>query len=497
MGVAGTADAGAAPVDNPAAAYRLAWTDAVKWTHVVAIDAVEGKTADERLKAAQERLGTNGGVVYFPAGAYRFSDPILLKDGVVIRGATPGNRDARKADYALATKFEFPRFEPKLEGEGTPIASAFKGIGVADPGRASNCGVVNVDINHGHIDFQEDAGHNAGRNRIVFGCILRNAAIAEPGVPQAWQNPWQRWTQRHHAAIHAKCGENLLIANNRLPESDGGFEMKAYRMNKDSKSKDVIEADVVFDYDFRPGIYANLAEAGESFGGKQFTPEERPWAFRKGIVIRDNYVFCTGSPGILFTGDGTVCSFNVIRFKKNVKRETVGGIHRGHFTNNIRAIEMRGWRWTVEGNDYEVHRNVGPIGPDGEGLMHEAHSNSTIKDSRCINNKGNAYLSFWRTPVDGLVIRGNELTMEQGGEFGAICVISCTRKREKIFPCKNVHIVSNVTACAGISILLIGAEGENNVIANNRNLKGSARIINEAAARVSDNEGHADPAAPR
>jgi len=41
-----------------------------------------------------------GGVLYFPAGDYHFSDHLKLKSGVVIRGATPAVADARKNAYA-------------------------------------------------------------------------------------------------------------------------------------------------------------------------------------------------------------------------------------------------------------------------------------------------------------------------------------------------------------------------------------------------------------
>ncbi|MGA2502170.1 MAG: hypothetical protein ABSH20_30875, partial [Tepidisphaeraceae bacterium] len=384
------------PKDNPVARYKLPWTDEIQWGNVVSIADMPGETADARIAAASEKLGKQGGVVYLPAGTYVLKESLKLKTGVVVRGADPqGTKNANDPNYDPPTKLEFPKFAAKCEGEGTPVESAFKGIRLEDPATTANCGVVNVAINHGHVEFEEDKDHNAGRNRLVYGCLVRNAAVAEPTVPKDFQHPWQRFTHRHHAAFHVKSTENLLVANNRLPESDGNFVMNGYKLQAGQKDKTVIEKDITFDYDFRPGIYANLASAGEAFGGKQFTPEERPWAFRKGIVIRDNYIFCTGSPGILFSGDGTICSFNVIRFKKNVQRETVAGVYRGHFTNNIRAIEMRGWRWTVEGNDYEVHRNLGPIGPDGEGLMHEAHENCSIKDSKLINNKGNAYFSIW------------------------------------------------------------------------------------------------------
>ena len=54
---------------------------------------------------------------------------------------------------------------------------------------------------------------------------------------------------------------------------------------------------------------------------------------------------------------------------------------------------------------------------DGEGLRHEAHFNSAVKDSRLIGNKGNAYLSSYRVHgIDGRLIRGNDVRVPKGIE---------------------------------------------------------------------------------
>ena len=80
---------------------------------------------------------------------------------------------------------------------------------------------------------------------------------------------------------------------------------------------------------------------------------------------------------------------------------------------------MRGWRWVVDGNDYQVHRNWAfdrkyKIN-DGEGLMHEDHVNSTIHDSVLTNNRGNTYLSLYKTAgIDGLLVEGNDIRLGDG-----------------------------------------------------------------------------------
>ena len=222
-----------APSGDPAADLGLAWTGRFGWDRVVDIRSMPGKGDhwDARLAAAQEALGEDGGVVWFPAGEYTFADSIRLRDGVTLRGADPGGR-AHDKNYAPPSRLSFPRYKPVLKGEGTPIDSAFKGIHLANPERGDFCGVVNLSIDRGHIHFGETEEKRCGGHRIVYGCVLRNAAVADPKVPDVGklkQHAWQRFTSRHHAAIDVKGQENVLIANNRLPPSgDENFEMDGY-----------------------------------------------------------------------------------------------------------------------------------------------------------------------------------------------------------------------------------------------------------------------------
>ncbi|MBE0535586.1 MAG: hypothetical protein IH624_07940 [Phycisphaerae bacterium] len=489
--VCGLCAAGIAPTDNPVKRYGLNWTDEIAWDNVVRIEDAAGVTTAEKLAAAQAVLAAKGGgVVYFSARTYTFEDSIFVADGVVLRGADPaGTVDARQEAYAPATRFEFPKYLPKFEGEGTPIATAFKGIHLMQPEAASNCGIVNIAINRGHIAFEEAAEHAAGRNRIVYGCVLRNAAAADTRVPdlKAGQHGWQRFTNRHRAAITVKAAENILIANNRLPRSgDDNFIMDNFVVQRG-----VLDG-VVFDYDNRPGMYVNDYGIGGGGGADpKGTPETHPWGFRKGIVIRENYLYMTGRCAISFTGDGVVCADNVVRFADNVWRPTTTGTNRttGSATNDNRAVQMRGWRWSVTGNDFIVHRNWAADRKyrinDGEGLMHEGHVNSTIKDSRLAGNRGNAYLSLYKTAgVDGLVIENNDI--RTGGGIAAIYVNA--NRNADTHPCRNVRIVNNTTAGSGI--LIAGEPGEKNVIQGNRHIGGGGTIVNEAAAELADNTGY-------
>jgi hypothetical protein len=443
-------------------------------------------------------------VVYFPAGEYRFPETIRLKSGIVLRGASPAPQaDPRQPGYALATRLEFPQFKFTTEGDGTPIRSAFQAIELEAPESASGCGLVHLHLNRAHVLLAQGKDGACGRNRLVLGCILTNTAFADPAIPdiKIGQKPWQRFTWRFGAAIEAKSAENLLLARNRIPASgDDNFTMNGYMVGGPKNSPVTIDG-VVFDYDNRPGIYANHASLGGPGGsGPDGTPETHPHGFRKGTVIADNFVYCTGRCAIGFSGDGVVARGNTIRFAKDVWRPTATGrdLTRGSSTNDNRAMEMRGWRWQVTHNDYEVYRNWShdrkyPIN-DGEGLMHEDHANSTVKDSVLSFNRGNAYLSIYRTGgIDGLTIEGNDIQPPDSASSIAAIFVVANRNSGK-FPCRNVRIRNNVVS-GGINIA--GSPAENNVLEGNTAKGGkSPRLINEAEARLSGNEGFAVADAP-
>jgi hypothetical protein len=312
--------------------------------------------------------------------------------------------------------------------------------------------------------------------------------MADPRVPdvEGGQHAWQRFTHRHHAAVTVKTDENALVANNRLPKSgEDNFVMKGYLLRGRP-------FDVEFDYDNRPGLYINDYGIGGTGGrGPDGTPQTHPWGFRKGIVIRDNYVYCTGRCAISFSGDRTVCADNVIRFEDDVWRPTTTGtnITKGSSTNDNRAVQMRGWRWTVQGNDYLVYRNWTAERNyrinDGEGLMHEDHVNSTVRDSKLIGNRGNTYISIYKTAgIDGLLVKDNDI--RTSGGLAAIFVVA--NRNSGPYECRNVTIEGNTTAGSGIHIA--GSPAENNVVRHNRHVGPNGSIKNEASAICTNNTGY-------
>jgi len=115
----------APPTDNPVARYyndergHPAWTDRVNWANVIDMKAYDkGKTNFEKFENARNELAAKGGgVLYYPAGTYDFSDGpfdgpsgrgLMLSSGVVIRGQAPPDRPAATSGKLdLPTKFVF------------------------------------------------------------------------------------------------------------------------------------------------------------------------------------------------------------------------------------------------------------------------------------------------------------------------------------------------------------------------------------------------------
>ncbi|MCC5830069.1 MAG: hypothetical protein JJU36_11540 [Phycisphaeraceae bacterium] len=483
-----------APTNNPVERFGLAWADALPWSNVVNIREIDGRDWASRLDAAQEKLGRRGGVVFFPAGTYEFNRDIIIRDRIILRGQCPEEQtDARKEDYRLASRIQFPKFRPSLEGDGTPHDSSFRRIRTADPETDSNLGVVNLHIDYGTIEFADGEDFKAGRNRLVFGCILTHAIRLNPNVPdrEIGQHAWQRYPLRHHGAINIFTEENALAANNRLPPSTDHYRMPGYLVQS---RQGPVEFNVLFDFDNRSGIRINTyAIGGAGTRDPHGTPETHPQGFRKGIIIRENYIWHTGRGAIAFSADGANVSFNVSRMEPNFQRFTHTGMHQsyGSSTNGNRAMMIRGWNNHIEGNDYTVYRNTAADGVYpincGEGLMHEGHANSTIRNLTMLNNRGNAYLSLYKTAgIDGLRIEGNDIRTHGG--ISAIYVDS-DRTWDR-HPVRNVQILNNTTAGSGITIS--GEPAENNNIRGNRHIgdEPGAIIIMAEDVKIEENRNY-------
>ena len=523
------------PDNNPVAKYNLEWTDGFQWQNVLSIKDAEGNNLNEKFENAQNQLvRKGGGVIFFPAGTYYFLDHIKLKSGIVIRGVDPVNSekhnpivpgeypkpfiDAREPRYTLGTYFKFPEYNPVLTGDGTDVHTAFKGIRAANPGDANFIGIVNIHIDHGHIALGErDAMTGNYKNGVmngnflVYGCILKHSAVVSSQIPRGFQHPWQRWIARDYGAVTIYGCENILVANNRIPESiDANFLMPGYRLYPDKTEMEndgsTVETDVWFDYENRTGIRVNFMpllhqlqiwsvheELQEAVENGTYDEYVTPGGLAKGIVIRNNYVFTSGKGGIKTTGDGAYVAFNIIRSRPGVILPTANGLYMDAHVNDMRGIEVRGWRWTVEGNDFDIHSNYTPDGikyNDGEGIMHESWENVGIRDSKIINNAGNRYICVWRVPTRGLIVEGNRLRIKQ--DWHSIFINSQSRPNATTLidlPCENVIIKNNITEGGGIKML--GEDETGNVIMNNKHtVLNEGMIINGVGAKQHNNKNY-------
>jgi hypothetical protein len=512
---------------NPASKYSITWTEEIAWKNLVAVNP-DATDLLAHFNTIQDQLVMQGGgVIYFPPGNYHFMDHILLKPNIVIRGADPSRTDkfnpavpeeklmpiidARDRRYELKTRFYFPAFDEKTR------SSAFRGIRAENPDKLKNIGIVNLEIHNGHIYLgtkeslikSRTAGQMSG-NILVYGNILKNSAVAGNEVPVAGQSEHQIWMDREIGAITVFAGENILIANNRVPKSgESNFLMKdclVYPSREDWEARsEMTTVDMWFDYDNRTAIRVNFMPLMKGLSiWTEYPKLEKAWetgevdelvtpgSLAKGIVIRDNFVFSTGKGGIKTTGRGTQVAWNVIRCIPEYPLPSYNGIFMDAFVNDVRAIEIRGWEWIIEGNDFEVYSNYTPDGikyNDGEGLMHESWENIDIRNSVMRNNVGNQYLCFWRVPVNGLLLEGNRIRTKL--EWHAIFVNSQTRfSKDDLadLPAHNIVIRNNITEGGGIKIL---GEGSGNYIQNNRHtIENEARIIDTTGALIEQNSGY-------
>ena len=515
------------PGDNPARKYEVQWTEGLPWANVKIMDPSDADPDNSFKKLQEELVSEGGGIIYFPPGQYHFRDHLLVESNIILRGAKPSRTDkfnpavpeeklmpiidARDRRYELTSQLRFPEYD------GTNRESSFKGIRAKYPETASNIAVVDLEIHNGHILIgtkealvKKGTISPASGNIMIYGNILKNTAVADTIIPIPGQSENQIWIDRELGAITVYAGENILVAYNRIPRSgESNFIMKDFLLYPSMESwkekSGMISTEVWFDYDNRSGIrvnfiplveglrvwkdYALFEEACQNGGIEKLVT---PGSMAKGIIIRDNYVFSTGKGGIKSTGWGSYIGYNIIRCYPDYPLPTYNGQYMNAFVNDTRAVEIRGWEWIIEGNDFEVYSNYTPDGVkynDGEGLMHESWENIGIRNSIMRNNTGNQYLCFWRVPVNGLLIEGNRIRTKL--EWHAIFVNGQTRfspDRLADLPVNNVVIKNNITEGGGIRLL---GKGEGNRVEGNlHTLNKEASIIDRTGAEIKNNQGY-------
>ncbi len=474
------------------------WTDEIKWDCVYNIQDFAGKTMSDRLSAAIAAAAA-GGVIYFPAGIYEFNEHIYLSNNIVLRGETPRVTDAKSQDYAPPSKLVFPQYIPQFSGNGTPNDAAFKKIFTRDSDHDSNLGLVNLDINRAGISIIGNSETGTNKNLVIFGIRSNNVADPDPQVPDlSFQAPWMRFSDRFAANIKLQAKENILVANNRLNDDPTDiYEQPGYQV-KSREQKSIITyaegSKVTFNYTDHYGIVVNRSKSG----GFQLaaTPETEPGLFRKGIVIRDNWVYHTMRVGIQASGAGLVIQDNQIKDNpRKVAWVHPGGIRepRGADTFENRAIDWSGENVNISGNQYEVYRHrimdSKYFSTDGEGiLIQECCGGTRVNGAEIKHNLGNGYIGFYKTQdIKNVTIQGNTVLNSPGNNTPLIYVVADTNNRP--YSMQNVQVKDN--RVEGSILVKASAGGTGNIVQNNQgNNQGAIEVSCHVTAR--DNQGFAD-----
>ena len=415
------------PTDNPVATFYSgpegypAWTDEVNWRHVINMKTyTKGKTEFEKFEKARDELSEGGGVLYYPAGTYDFSNKLpgrglMLVRGVVIRGEAPAGHPVAAADgkLELPTKFIFPFRDryPKAHGmvpadwnvislqpDDFKHIKSIDHIGIAwvhlvgatvDFGPEVNWGktwgtagaLLSNKLKEGGWAGRDPSGSypidalagggkkyvGAGRGRLVFGCVLEDSALlddfSDPGY-----GPDGFHTSRYVARL-AVYGSRVLVANNFLPHSSKNFR---YTQKTTAKEKST----VVFDYGKTIGIDVNK----ELLAGAR-DDGACPGYFEEGVVVRDNYVYNHGHTGYNISGSWVTVAGN--RNERAFLRQgddvlTLDGYNAAgkDSDNRSRAFDLAGRNLWIDGNRFN---NTGSSpGKDGEGIVCRAREGTPI-----------------------------------------------------------------------------------------------------------------------
>jgi hypothetical protein len=475
-----------APTNNPiAAAYgdsTYAWANQIRWDSVfdvtsyggVADGATDNVAAFNAARDAANAAG--GGVVYFPAGTYYFADSINLKDGVVIRGATPtGVTSGKTAGYAPASKLVFPTYVPTLSGSGTPNSTAFKQIRSVSPYTDSNIGVVNLDVNRAEINLGavgDTYGGNGdinarNKNIVVYGVRSNNVALADGGVggTNTKQFAWQRLCYRFAANIIVQPYENALVANNRLNDNPTDtYNQPGYKLNDGTVLPGTLTGGFcLFNYTDHYGILAGRqGNPGHVNGG---TVLDDVMYMRPGIDVVDNYVFTTMRVKIQASGFGLNINRNTVTDTYTVpffagSTSKIGWVDAtgtkklsGALTLENRGLDSSGYNVTVDSNDVTAFRHLvgwdmNYLTTDGEGILNQESGSPIIYGLTITNNTVRDYIAaaYKTKETRNLTVTGN--TAINGATPGSIYIQSNTNG-PVLYPMYNV-VVRNNSVQAGI-----------------------------------------------
>jgi hypothetical protein len=473
------------PVDNPIETYygagAYSWTGEIKWDQTFNVTSY-GAIADDDLDdlaainaAVDAAHAAGGGVVYFPEGVWNVSDDLVIRDGVVLRGAAPVtpaaspihergdgsflSAPAQLDGYQPLSRLQFPPYVPTFTGSGTPNDTAFKVITVEDEVTTSNWGLVHLDLDHVRIRNYQDVwltgpfeladratvfnpAHNA-RNIVIFGNRGNHMAAPDPRVPSGSQHAWQRFTARGSSNIALMAYENILVANNRLNDNiTDDFAMPGYLLSTGVLPNKPADKDIMFRYTNNYGINLNRVYANPSPSPTSLTPDTFPEAFRKGMVARDNWLYSTARVGYHVTGQDAVIINNVKvddpdKFSAVMPTGTRQAA--GSDTNENRGVDFSGFNVTVSGNDLDIYSHFTYLSSstingsvDGEAILNQAHTTAIVRGALIENNYVKGYIGIYKTgDSENITIRQNRI---RPGSF----------TRQNIY--ENIYVVADINS---------------------------------------------------
>lgn len=335
------------------------WTDTIKWDNVIDMSVYEtGTNWFEKFENARDQLHSEGGgVLYFPAGTYDFTDMpddtpdgrgLMLKTGVVIRGQTPIDYTKALDDtLGLKTIFKFP-YQNKGEGKNIPKGWNYIGI-IPSEGEelkdVNNVGIVWVETDGAAIywggqftfgdtwatagawysnkaskgrwaDRVPDGTHpmdifagasssyiGAGSGRIVMGCALRNSAVVNDDLINLAKEKYDTissfYATYKFGARVGIYGSNVFVANNWLPKSHKCFKYTQTtgitQQDQCNQTFGCHQRTLIFDYGKTFGLDINKGFLNP-YSNKEVGYKH------ENVIIIDNFVYNHGSKGYELSG---------------------------------------------------------------------------------------------------------------------------------------------------------------------------------------------------
>lgn len=469
----------APPTDNPLATHYgstsgyPAWTDEIQWDNAIDMSTYSNGANDfEKFENARDELAAaGGGVLYYPAGTYDFSDMpasgpngrgLMLKSGVVIRGETPStDTDATDGTLNPPTTFVFPT--QTLGGGQVPQDWNFIGLEYQTGGRISNVqkiGVAWITLQYGTIYWGPDrewgstwstaggwkssraktawasrvpdgthpwdpfAGsptsgtdYAHGKGRFVFGCVLKDSAVLNNAIKDGTFNQSgdlgeSGFYMFKFGARIAVYGSHVFVANNYLPASLNNFtytQTTAYITNGDVNSPTWGEhtSTVLWDYGKTCGIDVNK----ELWGA--YAADDA--AYRaKGIVVRDNWVYNHGHKGYNLSGEWVTIQNN--HNERDYLTETIPATY-SNLSGNY-ELTLDGYTESQPGGSGSWSDNLArAIDLSGQALWIDANSYNNLGSDPGNDGEGILCQAHGGTQLNSWALTNNQ-HLAGGGEPG-------------------------------------------------------------------------------